>query len=97
MKIVRNSANIPEPLRSMPGTANLSRQAIPVIDTLSRAYKAYGYLDFDSETEQNLWDSLVEIYSESDYNGKESLIDFIVAGDNSSILRILKAKGNANG
>ena len=97
MKIVRDSANIPEPLRSMPGTANLSRQVIPVIDTLSRAYNAYGYLDFDSKTEQNLWDSLVEIYNEADYNGKETLIDFIVNGDNSSILRILKAKGKANG
>ena len=97
MKIVRDSANIPEPLRSMPGTANLSRQVIPVIDTLSRAYNAYGYLDFDSETKRNLWDSLVEIYNESDYNGKETLIDFIVNGDNSSILRILKAKGKANG
>ena len=81
----------------MPGTANLSRQVIPVIDTLSRAYNAYGYLDFDSETKRNLWDSLVEIYNESDYNGKETLIDFIVNGDNSSILRILKAKGKANG
>ena len=54
-------------------------------------------IDFDSDLEQGIWDSLVEIYNESDYNGKETLIDFIVNGDNSSILRILKAKGKANG
>ena len=48
---------------------------------------------FEDDVEQNLWDSLVEIYDESDYNNKETLIDFIVNGDNSSLLRILKAKG----
>ncbi len=50
-------------------------------------------IDFDDEVYSDFWDSLVEIYSESEYTDKEKLIDFISRGDNSALLRILKAKG----
>lgn len=55
-------------------------------------YYAYN-LSFESEREEELWDSLVEIYNEADYNSKETLVDFIVSGNNSALLRVLKAKG----
>ena len=55
-------------------------------------YYAY-YLGFESDREEELWDSLVEIYNKADYNSKETLVDFIVSGNNSALLRVLKAKG----
>lgn len=50
-------------------------------------------VEFDDEVYSDFWDSLVEIYEESEYTEKEKLIDFISRGDNSALLRILKAKG----
>lgn len=67
-------------------------EAISSLPNLSPSWYAKD-MDFESEIDQGMWDSLLEIYDKADYNGKETLIDFIVNGDNSSLLRILKAKG----
>lgn len=50
-------------------------------------------VDFEDDTYAEYWDSLVEIYNESEYTDKETLIDFISFGDDSALLRILKQKG----
>lgn len=46
-----------------------------------------------SDEEEDLLDSVVEVYDELDYNDKETLVDIIATGNNSALLRILKAKG----
>lgn len=46
-----------------------------------------------SDEEEDLLTSLMELYDELDYNDREILVDMVATGNNSAILRVLKAKG----
>lgn len=50
-------------------------------------------LPFSNEDHEDIWESLVEIYDDAEYTEKEQIVDFVVGGNNSALLRILKAKG----
>lgn len=50
-------------------------------------------IPFSNEDYEDIWESLVDIYDKSEYTEKEQIVDFIVGGNNSALLRILKAKG----
>lgn len=62
------------------------------VEAAFRAKLAYDSLNFDSDTDEQIFEAVKEVYDESDYKTKETILDLIVSGNNSSLLRILKAK-----